>query len=99
MSAPWNIKIGDLVVCISDELPFAACARQRAAAGRIERGKIYRVAKVFPTSRGRGLHLVGVEHRPTDGWQAARFRKLQAADGEFISLIKEMAPTGALSNE
>jgi hypothetical protein len=86
MSEPWKIERGDLVICISDATPFGACARRLAVAGRIKRGRVYRVAAVFPNSEP-GLHLVGVDHRPTDGWRASRFRKIEAADAAFISTL------------
>lgn len=93
---------GDLVVCVSTEIN-PECQQYPSSLARLKRGGLYRVARYFPVSPGRiywrgnpmaGLQLVGVDHRPSHGWQAWRFRKVEPADQWFTKSlrVRELEP-------
>ena len=84
-----NINPGDVVVCIDADPPSPIVPKQAAVLGRIKTRATYRVAAVVWLDGVRGLHLVGIDHRPTEGWRANRFRKLLPASTVFTrSLFK-----------
>ena len=73
------IAVGDEVVCINDELPSSVSRKHIHVIGRIKRGGVYRVIAIIWLYGEKGVHLEGVDHRPTDGWRASRFRKVEHA--------------------
>ena len=82
------IKAGDIVVCIDAAPPIPIEARQAKLIGRLKQRATYRVEAVVWISGARGLHLKDIDHKPTDGWRASRFRKVLPADPAFCYSIK-----------
>jgi len=78
---------GDLVVCVSTQ-PDPSCQPNPWTLERLAEGTYYRVAAYFPNGGKPGLQLVGVDHRPGNGWYAWRFRKVVAADQAFSNLLR-----------
>ena len=70
------IRPGDTVVCVNDRLPDPPHPLQLACRDRVEEGATYQVSYVVWLYGEKGLHLAGKNHSPTDGWRAARFRKV-----------------------
>lgn len=62
-----RINVGDVVVCIDARAPVPIVQRQLAVPGRIKERATYRVVKVVWLNAERGLHLLGVDHRPAEG--------------------------------
>ncbi len=82
-----SFKPGDVVVCINAR-PNPAYQPDPNMLRHLREGALYRVAAYMPPPGRAGVQLVGVDHRPGDGWQAHRFRKVEPADPEFIALIR-----------
>lgn len=72
------IRPGDSVVCIDEALSYPPNLLQLQCKQRLTRGAVYRVYRVVWLYGEKGLWLEGLDHRPTDGWRASRFRKLQS---------------------
>jgi hypothetical protein len=93
VNARTNFEAGDLVVCIDAALPPRLDGRHFSVLGRIKAGCIYRVCRPIWVGGSPGIELVGVDHRPVDGWSSRRFRKLRPADSGFadclLTLTKE----------
>ena len=98
------LKAGDLVVCI-DAQPHASCQPNPLSLEKLQKGKLYRVAKYHPVSSARvywqakpvaGVELIGVDHSPGHGWQAWRFRKVIPAEASFSATIRQSASQQAL---
>lgn len=85
------INAGDVVVCIDARAPVPIVPKQLVVLGRIKQRATYRVTRVVWLDGERGLHLLGVDHRPTEGWRANRFRKVLPADDAFCEAIKRRA--------
>ena len=79
---------GDLVACVSTQ-PDPSCQPNPWTLERLAEGAYYRVAAYFPNGGKPGLQLIGVNHRPGNGWYAWRFRKVVPADCEFIKSLRE----------
>jgi hypothetical protein len=85
-----TIKPGDLVICVNAAAPHPTCARQLAVVGRIKQGAVYRVSGTLWLHGEPGLQLKGIDHSPTEGWRAARFRKVEPADSWFTASIRKI---------
>lgn len=70
-----SFQPGDLVVCVSTR-PNPAAQPNPWMLEKLAEGAYYRVAAYFPHPAMPGLQLVGVDHKPGNGWQAWRFRKV-----------------------
>lgn len=70
------IRQGDVVLCVDASLPLVPHPLQAACKNRLKEGAEYHVSAVVWLFGEKGLHLVGLNHEPTDGWRAARFRKI-----------------------
>ena len=81
------IKAGDLVVCVDDGPPKPLKELHLRVKDRVKRGSVYRVTAVVWLYGEKGLHLHGVDHRPTDGWRVGRFRKLHRCSAEFLQML------------
>ncbi len=81
MSA-FIIHPGDQVVCVDAQLPLQITARHRLCKDRLKEGAHYRVTALVWLYGEKGLHLEGMDHTPTDGWRACRFRKVLESDTE-----------------
>jgi hypothetical protein len=79
MSA-FIIRPGDQVVCIDAELPMHVTARHQLCKDRLTEKAHYRVTAVVWLYGEKGLHLEGMDHTPTDGWRACRFRKILSCE-------------------
>jgi hypothetical protein len=93
MTDAMNIQAGDVVICIDDRRPRPMNIRHIKVRDRIKKGNLYRVTAVVWLFGEKGLHLLGVDHRPTDGWRAARFRKVLPCDDEFACALRSDQPT------
>lgn len=84
MYQDFIIRPLDFVRCVdascNSSHPLSARCRDR-----LEEGKIYRVSRVVWLHGEKGLHLEGKDHRPTEGWRVARFRKILSSE-EHASL-------------
>ena len=78
---------GDLVVCVST-LPNPAVQPNPKMLERLKEGRYYRVTAYLPQPKIDGVQLGGVDHKPGDGWQAWRFRKVEPADEEFTKSLR-----------
>lgn len=83
------IKAGDIVVCIDSTPPVPIETRQAKVIGRLKERATYRVEAVVWINGSRGLHLQDLDHKPTDGWRASRFRKVLPADAAFSEMMKK----------
>lgn len=88
MSDVRIIKAGDIVVCIDAAPPVPIEARQAKVIGRLKERATYRVETVVWINGARGLHLQDLDHKPTDGWRASRFRKVLPADPAFCESLQ-----------
>lgn len=79
------ISIGDDVVCINDDLPSSVSRKHIHVMGRIKKGRVYRVVGIIWLYGEKGVHLEAIDHRPTDGWRASRFRKVQPVRRSYCS--------------
>lgn len=70
------IRPGDQVVCVDARRPDTVTALHMLCKDRLTKGSRYRVSAVIWLFGEKGLHLEGLDHRPTDGWRADRFRKV-----------------------
>ena len=86
-----RIKVGDTVVCIDAKAPIPIVRKQLMVIGRIRDQALYRVTAIVSLDGVLGLHLAGVDHRPTEGWRANRFRKVLPADDAFCDAIERQA--------
>lgn len=88
------ISAGDIVVCIDSAPPVPCEARQAKVIGRLKQRAMYRVKAVVWINGARGLHLQNLDHKPTDGWRADRFRKILPADPAFCEAVnqRELVP-------
>ena len=82
-----SFQPGDMVVCISTE-PDPSCQPHPWTLEELAEGACYRVAAYFPNHGTPGLQLIGIDHRPGDGWHAWRFRKVVAADHAFSETLR-----------
>jgi hypothetical protein len=79
------IRPGDTVICIDDQLPEKPTALHAMVRDRLTEGAIYWVTDVVWLYGEKGLHLAGLDHRPTDGWRSCRFRKVLDSEDEVRS--------------
>ena len=94
MSDSFIIRTGDTVVCIDADNHFPdhyLCARVK---DHLTLGATYQVTNVIWLYGEKGLHLENMDHRPTDGWRASRFRKVQPAKKETAIDRRAEAPSG-----
>ncbi len=90
MSA-FIIRPGDQVVCIDAELPMHVTVRHQLCKDRLTEKAHYRVTAVVWLSGEKGLHLEGMDHTPTDGWRACRFRKILSCEaGQGLAAANEL---------
>ena len=82
-----SFQPGDLVVCVSTQ-PNPAAQPNPWTLEKLAEGAYYRVTAYFPHPAMPGLQLVGVDHKPGNGWQAWRFRKVVAADQAFSDTLR-----------
>ena len=94
MSDSFIIRAGDTVICIDADNHFpdhSLCAQVK---DRLTLGAIYQVTDVVWLYGEKGLHLENMDHRPTDGWRASRFRKVQLTRNETAMDREAEAPSG-----
>ena len=89
------IRTGDVVVCINDGPPRTSNSRTRQVKDRLQKGAHYRVTRVIWLYGEKGLHLAGLDHRPTDGWRAERFRKVLGCGGANLAQLRDDLPLDA----
>lgn len=87
MTEAFIIRPWDFVVCVDDGIPHPPHPLRTRCHDRLEKGAIYLVTDVVWLRGERGLHLAGLDHRPTEGWRATRFRKYITQD-EVVRLAK-----------
>jgi len=78
---------GDLVVCVSTR-PHPTCQPNPWTLEKLAEGAYYRVGAYFPNRGKPGLQLIGVDHRPGNGWCAWRFHKVEPADEQFTKQLR-----------
>lgn len=84
-----SFQAGDLVLCVSTR-PNPRRQPNPWTLKRLKKGRYYRVAQYLPHPRMSGLRIVGLDHKPGDGWQAWRFRKVVSAEPGFIASLRQL---------
>ena len=92
MSELFVIRAGDVVVCVDDRQPNPLHPLHMKVKSRLKKGGCYRVTAVVWLYGEKGLHLQGMDHRPTDGWRAQRFRKVLPCEKGFLMQINAYQP-------
>jgi hypothetical protein len=77
------IRTGDKVICVDAHLGTSPHRLQLLCKDRLKLGSVYKVTDIVWLYGEKGLLLSGLDHRPTDGWRASRFRKLRDVDAEL----------------
>lgn len=80
MSEAFVIRPCDFVVCVDDTIPHPPDPLQARCRDRLQKGAIYLVSDVIWFRGEQALHIAGLDHRPTEGWRASRFRKRMTQD-------------------
>ncbi len=91
MSEAFIIRAGDVVVCVDDLPPVPTHPLIKKVKYRVKRGTYYRVTAVVWLRGEKGVHLESMDHRPTEGWRACRFRKVRKSTGGFEAQLKVQA--------
>lgn len=85
----WNI--GDVAVCVDDELPASALPEQAGIFLReIRAGRSYLISAVSCSPHGLGLHFCGIPSIRSAGYREDRFFKVELIEPLHLE-IKEYA--------
>jgi hypothetical protein len=91
MSDSFIIKVGDAVVCVDSRMKIPTPWQSLQVQDRLVEGRVYVVSGIVWLYGEKGLHLLDMDHRPTDGYRATRFRKIMPA-----SIVSEQVSLDAL---
>jgi hypothetical protein len=76
-----DIRPGDAVLCTVGA-PLQSSHVQ--APGHLKQGRVYRVRELVQMNGEVGLCLSGVDDHPIAGFRASGFRKIRAAEPDFV---------------
>ncbi len=79
-----DIRPGDAVLCTVGAPPQGPMPLPTNPFARLRQGRVYRVQELVRTNGEIGLRLNGVDEHPSAGFRASAFRKIRAAEPDFI---------------